>query len=561
MHKSFDYIIVGAGSAGCAIAARLSEDPEIEVLLLEAGGPARRFDWRIHMPAAMAFPLRSSTLNWGYWTEPQSTLDGRRIPWARGRVMGGSSSINGMAFVRGHRRDFDGWAADPALAGWDYASVLPYFKRLETYDRGGNLYRGDKGPVHVQGGRGWNPLYGAFVEAAMQAGNVHTDDMNGFRQEGFGRMDMTVHAGRRVNTADAYLAEARRRPNLEITTGAHVGRLLFDGRRCEGVLYQVDGEEKRAFAEREVVLSAGAIGSPHLLMLSGVGAADELRAAGVTLHVDLPGVGRNLQDHLELFLQYACPKPITLQPVTRTLPRMLIGARWLLTRSGWGATNHFEAGGFMRSSDSVAWPDVQLHFLPRAIRYDGDRRAEVHGFQMNVATMRSKARGWLRLRSDRPDEHPVIEPRYMSEPEDWVDMRNGIRLTREIAAQAALQPYRGEELTPGRDVDDDRSLDAFIRAQATTGYHPCGACKMGSGPDAVVDGELRVYGVENLRVADSSIMPQITTGNLNAPAIMIGEKAADLLRERRLLPIRAPRPEDDDQPFEAIQSRVRTGAD
>jgi choline dehydrogenase len=364
--------------------------------------------------------------------------------------------------------------------------------------------------------------------------------MNGYRQEGFGCMDMTVHAGRRVNTADAYLGDAARRPNLEIRTGAQAAGLAFDGRRCRGVRYTVGGVAETVYAEREVVLAAGAIGSPHLLMLSGIGDADELRAAGVTPRHHLPGVGRNLQDHLEVFIQYRCTRPMTLASTSQSLTRAFVGARWLLTRSGWGATNHFESGGFIRSSDDVAWPDIQFHFLPRAVRPNGRHEPEVEGFQANVATMRSKSRGTIKLRSDRHDEHPVIDPRYMSRPEDWFEMRQGIRHARALFAQPAFDPYRGEELTPGAAAVSDAELDAFVRAHAMTGYHPCGACKMGSGPDAVVDGELKVHGLEGLRVADSSIMPQIVTGNLNASSIMIGEKAADLIRGSRLPPIYAP---------------------
>jgi choline dehydrogenase len=536
MLSEFDYIVVGAGSAGCAIAARLSEDPATRVLLIEAGGDAHRWDIRLQMPAAMALPTRSKRLNWGYVTEPQAELNGRRIAWARGRVMGGSSSINGMVFVRGHAADYDAWAQDPELADWSYADVLPYFKRLETFGGGGDFYRGDRGPVHVSVGRGWSPLYDTFLQAGVEAGYDYTEDMNGAQQEGFGRMDMTVHGGRRINTADAYIRPLAGRANLAVLPRAHVTSLILEKQRCRGVRYRSGGGHGEVFAAREVILCAGAIGSPHLLMLSGIGAADELRAAGVEPHHDLPGVGRNLQDHVELFLQYGCTQPVTLHPTTRWLPRLLVGARWLLRRDGWGATNHFEAGAFVRSSDAVAWPDVQFHFVPRAIRYDASDGVEVEGFQLNIATMRSKARGWMRLASADPATQPLIDPRYMTHPDDWTEMRQAIAIARDVVAQPAFDAYRGAELLPGAAVTTEADLDAFIRAQAVTGYHPCGACKMGSGPEAVVDGALRVHGIDGLRVADSSVMPTITTGNLNAPSIMIGEKAADLIRGRRLPP-------------------------
>ncbi len=538
--EAYDYVVIGAGSAGCVLAARLSEDGDARVLLLEAGGPDHRWDWRLHMPAALAWPMNGTRYNWGFWTEPQAALDGRRLAWPRGKVLGGSSSINGMAYVRGNPLDFDGWAQDPALRHWRYAAVLPYFKRAETYDRGGCLYRGDAGPLHTTAGRGWSPLYAAFIEAGVAAGYARTDDMNGYRQEGFGRMDATIHRGRRWSAARAYLHPALRGPNLRVATGAHAARLRIERGRCRAVAYLQGGAPREVVAEREVVLAAGAIGSPHLLLLSGIGPADELRAAGIEPVHDLPGVGRNLQDHLELYLQESCREPITLLPATRPVGMALTGLRWLATNDGWGGTNHFESGGFIRSRAGVAWPDLQYHFLPLAVRYDGTRAARGHGYQAHVGPMRSRSRGRLRLRSDRIDEAPVIAAAAMADPEDWVEMRRAIRLTREIFRQGPLARYRREELAPGADATTDRDLDAFVRAHAESAYHPCGTCKMGSGMDAVVDGDLRVHGLAGLRVADSSVMPQITTGNLNAPTIMIGERASDLIRGRSLAEVDAP---------------------
>ena len=529
-----DYVVIGAGSAGCAIAAKLSEDPETSVVLLEAGGPDRSWDVRLQMPAAMGLAAFSPQLTWQYHTEPQARLDGRRIPCPRGRVLGGSSAVNGMAFVRGHPLDFDRWAQDPALQYWRYAEVLPYFRRLEAFSGGSDAYRGGDGPVHVQRARGWNALYGTFIEAGRQAGYPVTEDMNGYQQEGFGWMDMTVRDGRRVSTANAYLHPARGRPNLTVVTGATVARLLLEGKRCIGVAYRRHGRDHQLRAEREIVLAAGAIGSPHLLMLSGIGDADELRTVGVEPRHALPGVGRNLQDHVEIFVKRRCRQSITLVPMAKPLNRIPVGLRWLATRTGWGAINHMEAGAFIRSHADMPWPDVQCIFMPRAFNTDGSSAPEVQGFQGHLSTQRSRSRGHVRLRSDRVDDAPLIDPNYMAHVEDWEDMRRSIRIVREIFEQPAFASYLGEELEPGGDAVSDGALDDFIRRTATTSYHPCGTCKMGSDPLAVVDGELKVHGLEGLRVADSSIMPTIVSANLNAPTIMIGEKAADLLRGRHL---------------------------
>jgi len=544
MKKRIDYIVVGAGSAGAALAARLSEDADSRVLLIEAGRYPPWWDIRFRMPAAKGLASKVRGFNWGYWTTPQPHLADRRITCERGRAMGGSSIINGMAFARGHRRDYDAWAEDPALAGWRYAAVLPYFKHLETFDGGGDFYRGDSGPVHVARGRGWSPLYQAFVEAGGEAGYPRVEDLNGADQEGFGPMDRTTHRGRRVNVAAAYLHDAARRPNLTIMSDVQVVRLALDGTRCRGVVcVDRSAREQTIHAEREVVLAAGAIGSPQLLLLSGIGDGDDLKRVGIGVRHELPGVGRNLHDHLQVCIQQACRQPVTLQPTRSRARRLLVAGRWLLTHEGWGATNHFEATAFVRSSDNVGWPDIQFHFLPRALpQADGSNEPSVHSFQVHAGPQRSKARGRLTLRSDRPDDHPLIDPAYMSHPDDWVEMRTAVRIAREVLAQAAFVPLRGEEIAPGPAVRTDAELDAYIRATANTGYHPCGTCKMGSDAEAVVDGRLRVHGLEGLRVADSSIIPAITTGNLNAPSIMIGEKAADLMRGTALPPLEAEAP-------------------
>ena len=538
MTKSHDYIIVGAGSAGCVLANRLSEDPDVSVLLLEAGPKDHWWDWRIHMPSALSYPMQGKTYNWDYWTEPQPNLAGRRMHWPRGKVLGGSSSINGMAYVRGHALDYERWAQeDPALAHWSYANVLPYFRKAEAREKGADAYHGGDGPLKVSTGVAQNPLYRAWVEAGVQAGYDRTEDQNGYQQEGVGTMDMTVHKGRRWSTAQGYLRPAMSRPNLTVRTGVSTLEIILEGSRARGVVVAdaTDGLE-RLFAEREVILCAGAIGSPHLLMLSGIGNADELKAAGVTPRHDLPGVGENLQDHLEIYVQQESREPITLYSALNPVAKVKIGLEWYLRKTGLGATNHFETGGFIRSRAGVRHPDLQYHFLPMAVRYDGRNPSDRHGYQAHVGPMRSKSRGKMRLASADPAAHPLIDPRYMSHPEDWEEMRAAVRLTREIFAQPAFDRFRGKELAPGPDVRTDAEIDAWVAANCESAYHPSGACKMGSDPMAVVDGACRVHGIEGLRVVDSAIMPSIVSGNLNAPTIMLAEKAADLIRGREPLP-------------------------
>ncbi len=503
--------------------------------MLEAGGSDRSI--YIQMPAALSIPMNMPRYNWFYHTEPEPFLGGRRLHTPRGRVLGGSSSINGLVYVRGNALDFDGWQEQGA-AGWSYRDVLPYFRRAERYRGGADAYRGGEGKLRTESGAMRNPLYAAWVEAGRQAGYALTGDMNGFQQEGFGRMDMTVGEGRRCSAANAYLRPAMRRRNLEVLTEARVTKILFDGQRAVGVRITRSGIEQDVRAAREVIISAGSIGSPQLLKLSGIGPGEELRSFGIPLVRHLPGVGENLQDHLEFYFQVASREPITLYKYQNLLGRALIGARWLLRHDGLGATNHFEAGGFIRSRVGVHYPDIQFHFLPMAVSYDGSSLAREHGFQAHVGPMRSASKGWVRLASPDPADKPRILFNYMSQPEDWIEMRACVRLTRELFAQAAFDRFRGREIQPGAAVQSDEQIDAFVREHVESAYHPSCSCKMGAVTDAtsVVDSETRVHGMEGLRVVDSSIMPSITTGNLNAPTIMLAEKAADHIMGRKLLP-------------------------
>ena len=523
----YDYIIIGAGSAGCVLANRLSEDAHTRVLVLEAGPPDRSIF--IHMPAAFSFPLADDRFNWFYFSEPEPGLNQRRMYCPRGRVLGGSSSINGMAYVRGNPLDYDRWGGN-SLPRWTYAHCLPYFKKAETRAKGGDDYRGSGGPLKVSTGACENPLFEAFIEAGVQAGYPYTEDMNGFQQEGFGPMDMTVYRGRRCSAARSHLYPAMARSNLSVQSRTLCRRIIFENSRAAGVEVLHLGQKTVVRAQREVILCGGAINSPQLLMLSGIGDADMLRDLGIEVVSDLPGVGRNLQDHLEIYIQHACTRPVSLYPAMNPVRRLFIGLRWLLLSTGDGATSHFEAGGFIRSRPGVMHPDLQYHFLPIAINYDGRSPAKGHGFQAHVGPMRPASRGRVRLRSTDPADPPHIIFNYLDAESDRAEMRAAVRLSREIFAQPAFDPFRGAELSPGEKVQSDEDIDAFVRAQAESAYHPSCSCKMGIGDDAVVDEETRVYGVDGLRVVDASIMPDIVSGNLNAPTIMIAEKAADLIR-------------------------------
>jgi choline dehydrogenase len=533
--ETFDYIIVGAGSAGCVLADRLSADGKHKVLLIEYGGSDRSIF--IQMPAALAYPMNRKRWNWGYESEPEPHLGGRRLHCPRGKGLGGSSSINGNAL------DFEKWQNEERARGWGYANVLPYFKRAEARAEGGNEYRGGAGPLSTTYGPLKNPLHRAWLSAAQQAGYSLTEDYNGYAQEGFGRMDMTVRDGTRCSAAKAYLYDARKRSNLRVIEHALATRIMFEGKRAVGVEYERGGQLHLVRASGEVILSGGPINSVQLLKLSGIGPAAELAQHGITVIADRPGVGANLQDHLEFYFQMACTQPITLYGKANLLGKAMIGAQWLFLRSGEGASNQFESCGFIRSRAGIKYPDIQYHFFPMAINYDGSSLATEHGFQAHVGPMRSKSRGSVTLKSGDPHDKPKILFNYMSHPDDWTEMRACVRLTREIFQQDAFAPYRGREIQPGADCVTDAQIDGFIADHVESALHPSCTCKMGdpNDPMAVVDPELRVIGVEGLRVVDSSVMPSITTGNLNAPTIMIGEKGADhILGKPLLAPSNAP---------------------
>ena len=533
--KTYDFVIVGGGSAGSALANRLSADPSNRVLVLEAGRPDYKWDVFIHMPAALAFPIGSRFYDWKYESEPEPYMNGRRIYHARGKVLGGSSSINGMIFQRGNPMDYQRWAADPGMETWDYAHCLPYFKRMETCLAGPDQYRGGDGPLVLERGPATNPLFGAFFDAAQQAGHDLTDDVNGRKQEGFARFDRNVHRGRRLSAARAYLHPVMDRPNLEVVTRALVTKINFEGTRATGVEYTVGGKQERVAAS-EVVLCGGAFNTPQLLQLSGVGNADELRPLGVEMVHHLPGVGENMQDHLEVYIQHASKQPVSIQPWMAWWRRPLVGLMWLF-RKGPGATNHFEAGGFIRSNDEVDWPNLMFHFLPIAIRYDGTSSAGGHGYQLHIGPMYSNSMGWVKIRSTDPREKPALQFNYLSTDQDRREWTEAIRKTREIFAQPAFEPFDAGEISPGPSVESDEEILEWVRNDAETALHPSCTARMGTDEMSVTDPlTMKVHGLEGIRVADASVMRYVTNGNIYAPVMMLAEKAADLILGNTPLP-------------------------
>lgn len=545
--RQFDYIVVGAGSAGAIIASRLSEDPKIRVALIEAGGSDQSIV--IRMPTALSIPMNMAKYNWGFESEPEPHVNNRRLDCPRGKVLGGSSSINGMAFVRGNPRDFDQWEQEGAV-GWNYATCLPYFKKMETWMYGASDYRGGTGPVNVNAGNDMkmNPLYQAFIDSGVQAGYPATADYNGYQQEGFGQKHMNVAKGVRQSSAYVYLKNAKHRNNLTIIPHSLVDKILFDGQRAIGVRYRSAGQTLDVHAAAEVIVCAGSIGSPSILQRSGVGPAAVLEQAGVAVRLDAPGVGENLQDHLEVYFQYECTQAVSLNRHLNWFSKGLIGVRWVLFRDGLGATNHFESCGFIRSRAGLAQPNIQYHFLPGAMRYDGRAAFDGDGFQVHVGPNKPHSRGRVAIRTNNPLHAPSILFNYLQREQDRQDWRDTIRLTREVLQQAALAPYRGAEIQPGMQIESDASIDAWVRENVESAYHPSCTVKLGADDDpmAVLDGECRVRGVQSLRVVDSSIFPTITNGNLNAPTMMVAERAADLIKGRSLPAELAPVWEPDD---------------
>ena len=535
----YDFVIVGGGSAGSALGNRLSTDPANRVLVLEAGRPDYIWDVFIHMPAALPFPIGSRFYDWKYESEPEPHMDGRRIYHARGKVLGGSSSINGMIFQRGNPMDYERWGADPGMDTWDYAHCLPYFKRMERCMAADleDEFRGHAGPLVLERGPARSPLFGAFFEAVQQAGYPLTDDVNGFRQEGFAPFDRNIRNGRRLSAARAYLHPVMSRPNLDVETRAFVTKVLFQGDRAVGVEYaHRRGPVKRVTAG-EVILCGGAINSPQLLQLSGVGNADELRALGIDVVQDLPGVGEHLQDHLEVYIQYACKQPVSVAPYMQWRWRPLIGLQWLFLRSGPGATNHFEAGGFVRSNEDVAYPNLMFHFLPIAVRYDGSAPANDHGYQVHIGPMYSDARGSVKITSTDPTVHPALRFNYLSTDQDRREWVESIRVARNILNQAAFEPFNAGELSPGPGVETDEEILAWVAKEGETALHPSCTCRMGTDELSVVDPDtMRVHGLQGLRVVDASVMPYVTNGNIYAPVMMVAEKAADLILGATPLP-------------------------
>ena len=532
MKTGFDFVIIGGGSAGSVLANRLTNDPSNRVLVLEAGRPDYLWDVFIHMPAALTYPIGWSWYDWKYESEPEPFMGGRRIYHARGKVLGGSSSINGMIFQRGNPLDYERWAADPGMETWDYAHCLPYFRRMESCLAANpdDRYRGLSGPLVLERGPAKSPLFGAFFEAVQEAGYQLTDDVNGYRQEGFAPFDRNIHRGRRLSAARAYLHPISSRPNLEVRTRAFVEKIVFEGTRAVGVTYRRGRGPLRTVRAGEVILCGGAINSPQTLQLSGIGDADELRALGLDVVADVPGVGEHLQDHLEVYVQHACTQPVSVAPGLKNWRKPFIGAEWLFFRSGLGATNHFEAGGFVRSNDEVAYPNLMFHFLPIAIRYDGSAPASEHGYQVHIGPMYSDARGSVKIVSTDPRVHPALRFNYLSTEQDQREWVEAIHVARKILSQPAFAPFDGGELSPGPDVASDQEILDWVARDAETALHPSCTARIGTDERSVLDPmTMRVHGVDGLRVVDASSMPYVTNGNIYAPVMMLAEKAADLI--------------------------------
>ncbi|WP_034273602.1 choline dehydrogenase [Haloechinothrix halophila] len=534
--EHYDYVIVGGGSAGCVLANRLSADPNTSVLVLEAGRPDWIWDPFIHMPAALTMIIGNPLYDWRYESEPEPYMGGRQVYHGRGKVLGGSSSINGMIFQRGNPMDLERWASDPGMKNWDYAHCLPYFKRMETCTEGGDDWRGDDGPLVLERGEAKNPLFGAFLSAAKQAGHPVTSDVNGYQQEGFARFDRNINNGRRWSSARAYYHPVKRRKNLTLRTLAHVNRVLFEGNRAVGVEYRRAGVTRTVRAG-EVILSGGAINTPQLLQLSGVGNPDELRRFGIDVVSGLRGVGENLQDHLEAYVQHACTQPVSFNPALKLHNRPKIGLQWLFGRTGPAATNHFEAGGFVRGNDEVDYPNLMFHFLPIAVRYDGTPVDAEHGYQVHIGPMYSDVRGTVKITSTNPKQKPALRFNYLSTPNDRKEWIEAIRVAREIMAQPAFADFNGGEISPGPGVQSDAEILDWVAKDAETAYHPSCTAKMGIDEMSVVDPDsMRVHGTEGLRVVDASAMPYLTNGNIYAPVMMLAEKAADLIQGNTPLP-------------------------